>query len=151
MYGSTSYYSLTATVRHDAAYTTLEVNPGGAPSRASFPLQNNIFVVPSKTSAEGSRADFALAARSAYSRLEVNISAPIRQQGTLAPLIKTHRADAQPATNPALIVPGYQLWEGSVDLGAPATGAVTVAVAATNEDGEVALDALYLSAGVAGW
>lgn len=151
MYGLTSYYSFTAAVRQDVTYTALEASQGGAPPRASFPLQSSIFVVPSKTSLEGSRTNFALAARSASSRVEVNVSAPVRQQGTLAPRITTQTADVRPVTNSVLIAPGYQLWEGSVDLGAVATGAVAVAVTAVGEDGEVIRDVLYLSAGAAGW
>lgn len=51
-------------------------------------------------------------------------------------------------------VPGYRLREGSVDLGAPATGAVAVSVevAAGGPEGSgVVRDVLYVDAGVAGW
>lgn len=100
---------------------------------------------------EGSRVDFALAARSASFQAGVNVSAPVRQQGTLAPKITRHTVDAKQLTPSASIAPGYQLWEGSLDLGAPVTGAVAVAVTAKDEDGEVVRDVLYLSDGVAGW
>ncbi|KAG8162501.1 hypothetical protein KVR01_008266 [Diaporthe batatas] len=152
VYGQTIYYSFSAAVRQDVAYTALEVSQDGACcSQISFPLQSSIFVVPNKTSVEGSRVDFALAAKSDLSSVKVNVSAPARQQGTLAPKITRYTADVRRATSSALIVPGYQVWEGSVDLGAPPTGAVAVAVTAMDEGGEAVRDVLYLSAGAAGW
>lgn len=149
VYGQTKYYSFSVPLHQDTSYTALEISHDeGAPT--SFPLQNNVFVLPSRTTVEGSTMNFTVAARTTgqpSSSVDIIISAPVRQQGTLAPKITTHHADARPGA----VVPGYQLWEGSADLGdAPVTGAVSVSVAA-EADGGVVHDVLYLSAGVAGW
>lgn len=150
VYGSTSYYSFPAPVAlQDKTYTALEVERGADP-RLSFPLQNNVFVVPSMTAAEGSGMRFAVAERTAAAGgssqpVEVLVSAPVRQQGTLAPRVTRHRVDVVAG---AVDVPGYRLWEGSVDLGAPTTGAVAVSVTTA---GEPEGDVLYVDAGVAGW
>lgn len=152
MYGYTRYYSFSLPVHQDKEYTALEVERGAA-SRESFQLQNDVFVVVSRTVVEGSNVSFAVAARTAAGggsssgAVDVGISAPARQQGTLAPKVAVHEADAKPGA----AVPGYQLWEGSVDLGAPVTGAVAVSAAAGVEGGGVVRDVLYVSAGVAGW
>lgn len=151
VHGYTKYYSFSVPVHHAVTYTALEVESGAA-SPTSFPLQNDIFVVPSETAADGPKVDFTVAVRTAASRpprVDITISAPVRQQGTLAPKVARREvADAKPGG--ALSVPGYQLWEGSVDLGAPPTGAVAV-VASAGLEGGVVRDVLYLSAGVAGW
>ncbi|POS78989.1 hypothetical protein DHEL01_v202619 [Diaporthe helianthi] len=159
VYGHTSYYSLSATPRQDAAYTALEITLGGAQasSPTSFPLQSTLFVVPSKTSLqEGSKViNFTVAAMSTTSSspVAVSISAPVRQPGTLAPRITRHDAAVVESDNTASGIPprGYRFWEGSVDVGAVVTGAVAVAVTAMDDGGGVVHDVLYLSAGVAGW
>lgn len=152
VYGNTSYYSFSSPVGQDKAYTALEIRQEGSSTPTSFPLQSDIFVVPSKTSVEGSKVTFTVATRTAgepsSSPPEVTISAPVRQQGTLAPKVIRYKTDVQPTTT--ITSPGYQFWEGSVDLDAVATGAVAVAAASMSEAGEVH-DVLYLSAGVAGW
>lgn len=156
VYGNTSYYSFSSPVHQDKAYTALEIKQEGNSTLASFPLQSDIFVVPSKTSMEGSKVTFTVAIRTAgepsspssSSPPEITISAPSRQQGTLAPKSIRYKADVRPATT--IAASGYQFWEGSVDLDAPTTGAVAVLAAGTAEGGEVH-DVLYLSAGVAGW
>lgn len=160
MYGYTKYYSFSIPVNHDTAYTALEIRRGEA-STASFPLQSSIFVVPSMTAVRGSKVDFTVAVRTAgesssspaNTTTTIQVSAPVRQQGTLAPKIATHDADPKPGSA-VHAAPGYQLWEGSVDLGAAVvTGAVAVsaAAAAADPEGGVVRDVLYLSAGVAGW
>ncbi|KAG6355115.1 hypothetical protein INS49_004196 [Diaporthe citri] len=147
VYGQTRYYSFSVPVHQDTSYTTLEISRDGA-APAPFPLQNDVFVVPSMTAVEGNKVGFAVAVRATdYSPVDINVSAPARQQGTLAPKVTSHDAGARPGA----VVPGYRLWEGSVDLGdASVTGAVSVSVAAEVEGG-VVRDVLYLSAGVAGW
>lgn len=149
VYGQTKYYSFSVPVHQDTSYTALEVRRDGA-APTSFPLQNSIFVLPSRTAVEGSKVNFTVAARTTGQPslpVDITISAPVRQQGTLAPKVTTHHADARPGAALA----GYQLWEGSVDLGgAPVTGAVSVSAAAEVNGGAVH-DVLYLSAGVAGW
>lgn len=156
VYGNTSYYSFSSSVRQDAALTALEIKQDGSSTPTSFPLQSDIFVVPSKTSVDGLKVTFTIATRAAggsssplsSSPPEIIVSAPLRQQGTLAPKTVGHKADAEPATT--ITASRYQFWEGSVDLGAPTTGAVAVLAAGTADGGEVH-DVLYLSAGVAGW
>lgn len=153
MYGSTSYYSFSAPAGQDTSYSALEVEQG-AGTRVSFPLQNTIFAVPSMTAAEGSTVRFAVAERTTAASgssqpVDVLVSAPVRQQGTLAPRVTRHRVEVVAG---AVHVPGYRLWEGSVDLGAPTTGAVAVSAAAGGPDGGGAVrDVLYVGAGVAGW
>lgn len=148
MYGNTSYYSFSVPVHQDTSYTSLEISLDGA-APASFPLQNSVFVVPSMTAVQGSQVAFTVAIRTTDSPVDINISAPARQQGTLAPKVTSHDADAKPGA----VVPGYQLWQGSVDLGGAlvVTGAVSVSAAAEVGGGGVVHDVLYLSAGVAGW
>lgn len=87
VYGDTSYYFFSAPARQDTTYSALEVEIGGA-TRASFPLQNTVFVVPSMTAAEESAVRFAVAERttaagrsSPRAPVEVLVSAPVRQQG----------------------------------------------------------------------
>lgn len=150
MYGHTTYYSFSVPVSQDTSYTTLEVSQSGA-SPTSFPLQNEILVLPSRTTVEGSNVSFTVATRNTGqpppSPVDIIVSVPVRQQGTLAPKVTTHNADAKPGA----VVSGYQLWEGSADLGdGLVTGAVSVSAAAEVEGG-VVQDVLYLSAGVAGW
>lgn len=150
VYGRTRYYSFSVPVHQDPSYTALEISRDGA-APTSFPLQNSIFVVPSMTTVQGSEVGFTVAARvtgQPAPRVDVIISAPVRQQGTLAPKMTSHNADARPGA----AVPGYQLWEGSVDLGdALVTGAVSVSAELELEGGGVVRDVLYLGAGVAGW
>lgn len=161
MYGYTKYYSFSVPVNHDTAYTALEIKLGDA-STTSFPLQSSIFVVPSMTAVQGSKVDFTVAVRmpaesssspTNTTTTTIQVSAPVRQQGTLAPKTATHGTD--PKLGTAMhAAPGYQLWEGSVDLGAAVvTGAVAVSAAGTapGPEGGVVRDVLYLSAGVAGW
>ncbi|KAK7699457.1 hypothetical protein SLS64_011595 [Diaporthe eres] len=150
VYGNTSYYSFSLPVHQDTSYTSLEISRDGA-APTSFPLQNSMFVVPSMTAVQGSEVVFTVAARTTGqppSHVDVIISAPVRQQGTLAPKVTSHDTDAKPGA----VVPGYQLWEGSIDLGGAlvVTGAVSVSAAAEVGGGMVH-DVLYLSAGVAGW
>lgn len=159
MYGLTRYYSFSLPAHQDVTYAALNISRGGSPA-ASFPLQNDIFVVPSMTATEGSTVvDFAVAVRtttiaagqpsSTAPAPDITISAPVKQQGTLAPRIARQKAGAQPGT---AVVPGYQLWKGSVDLASPATGAVSVSAAAgVLQGGGAVRDVLYISAGVAGW
>lgn len=161
MYGLTRYYSFSLPAHQDVTYAALNISRRGSPA-ASFPLQNDIFVVPSMTATEGSTVvNFAVAVRtttiaagqpsSTAPALDITVSAPARQQGTLAPKIARNKADAQPGT---AVVPGYQLWQGSVNLAAPVTGAVSVSVSAAADElqgGGVVRDVLYVSAGVAGW
>lgn len=134
------------------SYTSLEISRDGA-APTSFSLQNSIFVVPSMTAVQGSQVAFTVAARTTGqppSHVDVVISAPVRQQGTLAPKVTSHDTDAKPGA----VVPRYQLWQGAVDLGGGAlvvTGAVSVSAAAQVGGGGVVHDVLYLSAGVAGW
>lgn len=149
-YGQTKYYSFSVPVQQGTSYTSLEIRRDEA-TPTSFPLQNSIFVLPGRTAVEGPKLNYTVAASTTggqpSSPVEITISAPVRQQGTLAPKITTHQADARPGA----VVAGYQLWEGSVDLGdAPVTGAVSVSAAA-EVDGGAVHDVLYLSAGVAGW
>lgn len=154
VYGDISYYSISAPAGQDKTYTALEVEHDGE-SRASFPLQNAVFVVPSMTAAEGSAVRFAVAERTTVAGglsqpMEVLVSAPARQQGTLAPRVTRIKAAVAAA---AVAVPGYRLWEGSVELGAPTTGAVAVSVTTAGGPGGdgVVRDVLYVDAGVAGW
>lgn len=149
VYGQTKYFSFSVPLHQGTSYTALEIGHDEA-APTSFPLQNNVFVLPGKTAVEGSTLNFTMAARTTGqppSSVDIIISAPVRQQGTLAPKITTHHTDARPGA----VVTGYQLWEGSADLGdAPVTGAVSVGVAA-EVNGVVVSDVLYLAAGVAGW
>lgn len=149
MYGHTTYYSFSVPVGQDTSYTALEVSQSGA-SPTSFPLQNDVFVLPSRTTVEGSNVNFTVATRNTGqppSPVDIIVSVPVRQQGTLSPKVTSHNAEAKPGS----VALGYQLWEGSVDLGAGlVTGAVSVSAAAEVQGG-VVQDVLYLGAGVAGW
>ncbi|KAK2596582.1 hypothetical protein N8I77_013463 [Diaporthe amygdali] len=146
VYGNTTYYSLSIPVDQDKAYTALKVGGIGAPP-TTFPVQNDVFMVPSQTTIEGMKVNITVAARPGQlsSAAEVAISAPVRQQGTLAPKITKHSLRLQGA---GIQEPGYQLWTGSIDLGVAVTGAVGMSV---DDGGGAVRDVLYLSAGVAGW
>ncbi|KAI3399127.1 hypothetical protein diail_7706 [Diaporthe ilicicola] len=151
VYGNTTYYPFSFPVVRGGGETcaALKIGRAGGAPPEYFPLQSDIFVVPSRTAVEGERVHVTVAARlgQVSSPVEVVISAPLRQQGTLAPRITRHSmrlADAGTAE----AGPGYQLWEGSMELGAPAAGAVGVSAGG---GGGVARDVLYLGAGAAGW
>jgi hypothetical protein len=160
VYGQTNYFSFSTTVRQGVAYTTLETIQGGdTSSRASFQLQSDVFVVPSMTTVRGPMINFTVAARMAggdrvSSQVQVSISAPMRQQGTLAPKIARYDNADVKLVPPSAVTHAYQLWEGSLDLGAPVTGAIAVTAtgaSSTGAGGDVVRDVLYLSGGAAGW
>lgn len=149
VYGNTTYYSFLFPVAADKAYTALKVGRDGAPP-SSFPLQNDMFVVPSRTAVQGTRVDVTVAARPGRLSHPAGavVSAPTRQQGTLAPRITRYNVGLDAG---ATEVSGYQLWEGSIGLGSPSTGAVGVSVGGGGGGGGVVDDVLYLGAEVAGW
>ena len=60
----------------------------------------------------------------------MKVQVPVPQQGTLGPAIKTF---GHVAVSNVGRKAGYQLWDGSVDVGALATGALSVVV--LDEDG----------------
>lgn len=98
-------------------------------------MQTAAFVVSSltsKTSATITTLNFTVATRSASSRLGkrsaapiVEVKVPVGQQGTLGPAIKTFSGVAVSNVGSKA---GYELWAGSVDVGALATGPLSVAV-----------------------
>ena len=60
----------------------------------------------------------------------MKVQVPVPQQGTLGPAIKTFGSVAVSNVGRKA---GYELWDGSVDVGALATGALSVVV--LDEDG----------------
>lgn len=152
VHGTTQYYSFSLPADQNNTYTTLRIDWGAA-SPTSFSLQNDIFVVPSQTTINGTKVDITVAIRpgQASSPADVVVTAPVRQQGTLAPKITEH--DVELAETGTTGSGGYQLWTGSADLGTTitsVTGAVGVSIDVAGEGGTVR-DVLYLSAGVAAW
>ncbi len=90
-------------------------------------MQTSAFVVPSLTSRFSTTTtslNFTIASKSRDGP-NVKIQAPVGQQGTLGPAIKTF---SDVAVRSAGKKAGYELWEGSIDIGSLATGALSIAV-----------------------
>jgi hypothetical protein len=90
-------------------------------------VQTSAFVVPSFTSVSSTSTtilNFTVAIRSRGAPA-VKVQVPVGQQGTLGPAIETFN---NVAVNNAGRKAGYDLWAGSVDVGALATGAPSVAI-----------------------
>lgn len=80
--------------------------------------------MPSRTSFESSTLNVTIAAASSLA-FDVKVSAPIPQQGTLGPAISI--IDGVALESVYGVSGDYELWEGSVSLGA-VTGAVSVRI-----------------------
>lgn len=90
-------------------------------------MQTSAFVVPSLTSRFSTTTtslNFTTASQSREAP-NVKIQAPVGQQGTLGPAIKTF---GDVAVSSAGKKAGYELWDGSVYVGSLATGALSIAV-----------------------
>jgi hypothetical protein len=104
-----------------------------------------VFVVPSKSGVVGSVVNMTVATLPGnLADWRVAVAAPVGQMGTLGP--KIIRTGVDMAKLPGLR-DGYEIWQGSVDLGQSSTGAISVYVST----GRLIVDTLMLDAGVAGW
>jgi hypothetical protein len=102
----------------------------------TFRVQAKAFVVPSLTAATSSTSTsvnvtVAVGSDRRHSKLDseksftgVNISAPVPQQGTLAPSVQSWTVPMSMFRD----FGAYGLWGGSLDLGVLSTGAVTIDV-----------------------
>lgn len=144
------YYSFTQVLDQNTTYASIDVGiaTGSACTHddSRFQVQNNVFVIPSRTWVNGSSISVAVARKGTSEEApRVHITVPTGQQGTLGPTILRQALDTSLLTQAAL---GYQIWHGELDFGVQPTGAVAVYAQIDNEGLE---DVLYLSAGVAGW
>lgn len=112
----------------------------------AFPIQGNVFVVPSMTEISGTVANVTVAVRSTanFEAYNIQVAAPIGQLGTLGPKIIKVSLDATKAPD---LKDRFELWQGSVDLGNAVTGLVSIKVM----NGENVVDTLMFNSGVAGW
>jgi len=125
VFGNTSYFPFSTAISDGEFHSFTVVGKGVAPIQ--FQVQTVAFVVPSLTTLKtgtSTSVQFTVAVLS--NRVpSVTISAPIPQMGTLGPAIATFD---NVAVTKAGTKAGYNLWHGSVDIGALTTGAVTVEI-----------------------
>lgn len=124
VFGTTSYFPFASTIdRSVLSFTIL----GLGITPREFRIQTEAFVIPSRTytsSAATTRTNFTVATLSGTSP-SVRVSAPVPQLGTLGPVISTFEdVDVIKIGK----ISGYDLWDGSVDLGALTIGAVTIEI-----------------------
>jgi hypothetical protein len=125
IFGTTAFYPFATKVIDAGSFAHFSVTGHG--SHITFPVQTSAFVVPSLTSVSSTSTtilNFTVATRSRVAPT-VQVQVPVGQQGTLGPAIKTFD---NVAVNNAGKKAGYELWAGSVDVGALATGALSVAI-----------------------
>lgn len=129
-------------------YTSFRVFGSGFETQ-TYPIQSNLFVVPSMTASTRTLVNITIVAKPKQlpSSNSVTVVAPIGQEGTLGPKIVQKSVDISLTNFDKFAQVGYQVWQGSVDLGSPVTGAMNVKV---ESEGGVR-DVLYLDGGVAGW
>ncbi|KAE9370808.1 heme peroxidase [Stipitochalara longipes BDJ] len=121
VFGSTTFYPFTTPIPHPETFTHFSIGPH------TFAVQTTTFIVPSLTSlttTSSTSLNFTIATNAPRSPT-VNVQVPVGQQGTLGPAIKTF---ANVAVKSVGKKAGYELWGGSVDVGALATGALSVVV-----------------------
>jgi hypothetical protein len=143
-YGTTSYFPFNL-ANVDSKSTAFIVSGSDLLSE-SFPVQAKTFVVPSLTAATGSSVNATIATRlpgdvSGYYGFQM--AAPVPQQGTLGPKVVGSSFDVALVGHQA----GYALWQGSAQLGATATGLISVKVLKGSE----VVDLLMVNPGTAGW
>ncbi|PMD54073.1 heme peroxidase [Hyaloscypha bicolor E] len=125
IFGTTAFYPFATKVIDAGSFAHFSVTGHG--SHITFPVQTSAFVVPSLTSVSSTSTtilNFTVATRSRVAPT-VKVQVPVGQQGTLGPAIKTFD---NVAVNNTGRKAGYELWAGSVDVGALATGALSVAI-----------------------
>lgn len=142
VYGTTEYYAFLETLDQSASY--IEIHVSGSDNHTVH-VQNRVFVVPSMTQINGSLLEVTVACQDSALSIHVDVAAPTGQHGSLGPRIDRRGIGATRATHVA--VPGYDLWQASLDLGVQVTGAVAINAVA----GGRVEDVLYLNSGVAGW
>ncbi len=117
----------------------------------SFPIQASVFVVPSRTQISGTLAGVTVAAAPGVNlaSYRIQVAAPVGQPGTLGP--KVIASPSLPVVRLPGLTDGYQLWQGSVDLG-PAAATITglVSIKVLNDKAAV-VDLLMVNPGAAGW
>ncbi|KAN0106079.1 peroxidase [Hyaloscypha variabilis] len=126
VFGSTTFYPFSIPISNPETLTSFHV------ASQTFSVQTSTFIVPSLTTlttTSSSVLNFTIATTSLLAP-SVKVQAPVPQQGTLGPAIKTFDSVA---VNNVGRKKGYALWGGSVDVGV-VTGAVSVVV--LNEGGK---------------
>lgn len=144
-YGTTTYFPFEIAGIELAGATSFVVS-GPELETESFPIQGDIFVVPSMTEISGTVVNATIAVRPTtnFGACNIQVAAPIPQMGTLGP--KIIEAALNVTKVPGL-KDGYELWQGSVDLQTAATGLVSIKVMSRG----AAVDVLMINPGVAGW
>lgn len=140
IFGTTTFYPFATKITSPDTFTHFTVTSHG--THITFPVQTSAFVVPSltsKTTSLTTSLNFTIATRSSKKRYTsaptVKIQVPIPQQGTLGPAIKNF--DNVPTSNLGRKA-GYELWAASVEVGALATGSMSVAVLVEGKEVDVA-------------
>jgi hypothetical protein len=145
VYGKTTYFPFIITGRQTAGAKSFTISWPGRKA-ATFPIQDDVFVVPSATEISGTVINATVAVRSGINggTYSIQIAAPTAQMGTLGP--KVIRATLNMVTLPGL-KEGYALWQGSVDLGKVPTGLVSISVMREG----ATIDTFMVNPGAAGW
>lgn len=148
LYGETTYYPFYLPLDANMTCTSLRVSGSGFDTQV-FPIQGEVFVVPSMTTIVGKVVNFTIAAKPGQfsSSASVSVVAPVGQERTLGPKTIRQLVDVDLAPNDIAGAAGYHLWQASINLALPATGAVSVNIVLES----AVHDVLYLTAGVAGW
>jgi hypothetical protein len=140
VFGATGFYPFSVTISVPQSFDEFVITADGTELH-NFKVQTEAFVVPSLSTAVTSTSTFvnvtvAVSSHKERARRyldkgfnEVNVSAPVPQQGTLAPKVQTWTVPMSPSAELGM----YKLWIGSIDLRARITGAVTTDIVSKGE------------------
>jgi hypothetical protein len=138
VFGTSTFFPFSTNISNPNVFSAFSVLGYGPPR--IFPVETKAFVVPSRTSVSTNNVtttvDFTVAVSSNFNSYSkriargsntpiVRIEVPVGQQGTLGPAISTF--DNLDIGHVGIYA-GYDLWQGSLDVGDLATGPLTVAI-----------------------
>ncbi|KAI1330774.1 heme peroxidase [Xylariaceae sp. FL0255] len=146
-FGSTTLATFLINRAKIAGSLSFTVLVSGA-KKATFDIQDGIFIIPSMTTATGVETSVTVAVAKSLniSALSAQVAVPMLQPLTLGPKINTLDVELESAEELLSVLGDYELWKGSIDISQP-TGAVNVRVIS----GGQTLDSLLVNSGVAGW
>jgi hypothetical protein len=142
-YGTTTYFPFSFS--GDTIGNATSFSAGGQ----SFPINGEIFIVPSLTSLSDRtlNATIATLASASCDNLALHIAAPFPQAGSLAPRISTKEIGPGTLVRKTGLVDGYTICETSLQLDGLSTGAIVIKASI----GGKVIDSLLVDRGVAGW
>jgi len=144
VFGTTTYFPFSLQARNPIASGTDIIVSGEGLGKHKFPLQRRTFIVPSMTDISGTLLRLTVASQPGNNLQTARITAPVSQQGTLGPKLVELTATLTKLQDQK---DGYDIWQGSGDMGQPPTGFVSVEVLSNG----VVVDSLMVNSGAAGW